>query len=470
MDDGGTDSEGSAVRTNNIDLVRAQPQRKASQCSEASDTDGNVNSDNKVTDTDNKTVVDVEITLPLSSATVVKAAEENNPSHRVPSPAAAAAAAAAASLKGEKNEGQEQPGSSSEMRKSSKNRAQSADEQQQQDGYLQYELLYHLAQTGGRSSPSSSSASSSEAENAGPAGPQQSRKAKVGKYSFHLTESSDGKSSYSSSRSSSLQEKCSSASDTDPGEDYFDRDHANDTDQEEEEEEDEEDDGCCFDGDGDEGLTGERLRRGGARRSGKRFNAVMVINPGHSGSDGEGPSDSDSSDNQSIRADGERSYYGEVAGFPPFGGYDGGDADDDAGGGGGGVIVLKRVKNISDFEETECANEHQRSKPIDDKLVRKCAEVSIEQPPPPHNETTVGRRPEQQRKVGAAAVTTAVVDHQSNVKCTALKGGSRKSGEIDSSPLPNSEQALVDQCYANIGESNTHHDHHHHRQQQLEEK
>uniref|UniRef100_A0A182YP13 C2 domain-containing protein n=1 Tax=Anopheles stephensi TaxID=30069 RepID=A0A182YP13_ANOST len=196
----------------------------------------------------------------------------------------------------------------------------------------------------------------------------------------------------------------------------------------------------------------------------------MVINPGHSGSDGEGPSDSDSSDNQSIRTAGEpSSYYGEVAGFPPFGGYEG-DADDDAA---GGAIVLKRVKNISDFGETECANEHQRSEPIGDKLVRKCAEVSIEQPPPPHNESTVGgRRRLEQGEPSRATVTATVVDHQSSVKCTARKGGSRKSGEIDSSsPLPNQsgEPALVDPCYANIGESNTHH-HQQQQQQQLEEK
>uniref|UniRef100_A0A182YP14 Uncharacterized protein n=1 Tax=Anopheles stephensi TaxID=30069 RepID=A0A182YP14_ANOST len=179
-DGGGTATEGS-TRTNNIDL-RAEATQA---CSEASDTDGNVNSDNKCTDTDNKPAVHVDITLPPSE-TLVKAADENNP-----------AAPAAASLKGAEHErDKEQAGTSSEMRKSAKIRTVvSEDARQQQDGYLQYELLYHLAQTGGRSSPSSSSASSSEAENAAPAavGPQQQgRKAKVGKYSFHLTESSDG--------------------------------------------------------------------------------------------------------------------------------------------------------------------------------------------------------------------------------------------------------------------------------------
>uniref|UniRef100_A0A182RQC8 C2 domain-containing protein n=2 Tax=Anopheles funestus TaxID=62324 RepID=A0A182RQC8_ANOFN len=447
------DDTGSAEssQTNDIDL-RAQQQRRRREAS-PSDMDGSVNSDNKGTDTDNKTVLE-GITYPPGGGTVVKAMEKNQ------QPPSSELSACAAEGKSEENRSQPEQGGSSEMRKSSKIRTDSVDEQ---DGYLQYELLYHLAQTGGRSSPSSSSASSSEAENTTPAD-QQGRKAKVGKYSFHLTGSSGGNSSYSSSHSStsSLQEKCSFDTDTDGEEgDYFDRDHRALDDAAQED-----DDGCCFDGEDDDedDDDDDDDYPHGARTSGKRFNAVMVINPGH-GSDGEGPSDSDSSDNQSIRTEGAHSCCGEVAGFPPLGGY----ADEDGAGGddGGGVVVLKRVKNISDFEETECANE-QQPKLLDDKLVRNCAEVSIE---PSHNSSIVGRRPtldvrEQSERMNTAGATAMVVDHhqqQSAVQCTAPMGGSRKSGETDSSPLPNGEQPLVDQCCANVGESNAY-------QQQLEEK
>uniref|UniRef100_A0A182MJG1 C2 domain-containing protein n=1 Tax=Anopheles culicifacies TaxID=139723 RepID=A0A182MJG1_9DIPT len=429
-------------QNNDIDLrARERQQASASQCSVRGDMDGNVNSDNKGSDTDNNPVDDGITYLP--DGAVVKAMEKNQP----PSIELATTAL------GEENRLRQEHGGSSEVGKCSKIRTTSTDEQ---DGYLQYELLYHLAQTGGRSSPSSSSASSSEAENTSPADQQQlqhGRKTKVGKYSFQLTGSSGGNSSYNSSPSSSVSSlagKSGSDLDTDGEEDYFDRDHH------ELDGEREDDDGCCFDGedddedDADDGGGGRRHHPRGARNSGKRFNAVMVINPGH-GSDGEGPSDSDSSDdNQSIRTEGEHSWYGEVAGFPPTGGY----ADEE--GGAGGIVVLKRVKNISDFDETECANE-QRPKPlVDDKLVRNCAEVSIEQA---HNSSIEGSR--------RRTLETTVVDHRqqsSSMNCTAApKGGSRKSGETDSSPLPNGEQALVDQCCANVGESNAH-------QQQLEEK
>ncbi|XP_053666608.1 uncharacterized protein LOC128715721 [Anopheles marshallii] len=435
--DDGTGTAGSSQNNNDIDLRAStqQPQQQQRQEALPSDTDGNGNSDNKGTDVDNKTANDHAITYPVGG-TVVKAME---PNQQPPGGGRAASGS------------QQGPGGSGEMRNSSKIRPDSVDEQ---DGYLQYELLYHLAQTGGRSSPSSSSASSSEAENAAPVDQQQQgRKPKVGKYSFHLTGSSGGNSSYSSSHSSasSLQEKCSSDSDSDGEvEDYFDRDR----------EQDDDDDGCCFDGedDDDDEEEGDERCPHGARSNRKRFNAVMVINPGP-GSDGEGPSDSDSSDNQSIRTEGEHSCYGEVAGLdPPIGGY--GD-DGDGADGEGGVVVLKRVKNISDCEETEGGNV-QRPSPLDDKLVRNCAEVSIEQQA--HNSGSIvgSSRPPLDVRVQQTDVTATVVDHQRSVQCTASTGGSRKSGETDSSsPLPYGEPA----CCANVGESNTYQ-----QRPQLEEK
>uniref|UniRef100_A0A182PQ69 C2 domain-containing protein n=1 Tax=Anopheles epiroticus TaxID=199890 RepID=A0A182PQ69_9DIPT len=314
--------------------------------------------------------------------------------------------------------------------KGSKNRPVVVDEQ---DGYLQYELRYHLAQTGGRSSPSSSSASSSsEAE--GGSSTTATKTQRVGKYSFHLTGSSGANSPYStcsssSSCASSLREKCSSDDDE---VDYFDR-------EDQEDDDDGDDDGCCFDGDDDdedEDGEGRVAGRSGGIGRGKRFSAVMVINPGRgssSSSDGEGPTDTDSDDNQSIKAEAARGGYGEVAGLLlPTDGASGDEGD------GGGAVVLKRVKRISP-DCDEGANEC-------DKLVRKSAEVSIDE-----RESIVGCG---RRRSGLDVQSDVEHDHHR----LALREGSRTS-----SPLAMEKKG---QCCANAGETNAHND----QRQKVEEK
>uniref|UniRef100_A0A182QS67 C2 domain-containing protein n=1 Tax=Anopheles farauti TaxID=69004 RepID=A0A182QS67_9DIPT len=320
-------------------------------------------------------------------------------------------------------------------RESSKNRPESATGER--DGYLQYELFYHLAQTGGRSSPSSSSGSSSEAESTGH---RAGRKVKAGKYYFNRAGSSGEvihRACSSSSSSSCTNEKCSTSPDSDSEGDAFVHDRALDDGVEQPQDE---DDGCCFDGDDDDDDE----------RHLPRFSAVMVVNAGH-GSDSVGQSDSsDSSDNQqSFKAGGAHRYYSEVAG----GDYD--DESDD--GDGSSVVVLKRVKIIACSEGVrECASE--RTRWDDDELFgQNCAEVSIEL----QRESIVGSSNTQQRPAHPVVDEWGErgrLDPQCNVEHATLQGGSRKSGETDGSNPP------PDRCCADVGESIAH------QQQKVEEK
>ncbi|XP_058178369.1 uncharacterized protein LOC131294341 [Anopheles ziemanni] len=233
-------------------------------------------------------------------------------------------------------------------------------------GYLQYELLYHLAQSGGKSSTSSSSSScsssssgeeaeSSEAAANAPAGesegssrkkpPSSSRKVKVGKYSFRLGQLHHhlpraGNDDSSSPRSSSASDAGSvhKSSDEDSSDEDFNVDHlAEDDDRSSTTssgEEDDRPDGGC-----DEGSNRLLLRR---KRSGKRFSAVMVVNPDLDDDSMRGTSDegdsSNSSDNQSIEEGG--CYYGADV-----------EERDQLGGGG---IVLKKMRSIVGVGDEEC--------------------------------------------------------------------------------------------------------------------
>ncbi|XP_041772659.1 uncharacterized protein LOC121593926 isoform X3 [Anopheles merus] len=427
--------------------------------------DDNVASDNRPgAGIDKRTVNDGDDTPPVANETVVKARE-----------AATATTSRGVEEASERKE-VKQCNRSEWLGKGSKNSTMVMVGEGQPDGHLQYELLYHLAQTGGRSSPSSSSASSSEAESTTTAALEQqqgeesgggTRKVRVGKYSFHLGGGSNSNSPYATSASSatsSLRERGSSSSASSDSEDGGER--------REDDDDDDDDDGCCFDGDDDEEEE-RRLPRGagGSSGRGKRFSAVMVINPGRGSSgssssdddDGEGPTDTDSdnnNDNQSIKAEANRRRYGEVAGFPPAGGY-----DDDSGGGSGGIVVLKRVKNISPDRAEE---------QTDDKLVRQSAEVSIEE----QNESIVGSgRRSAPPSTEAANAAMALVDHgqqqqgNSNVEHRQyddeVVGGSRISGNTDSSsPLANVERST------NAGETYAHNEPQQQQQQQqkLEEK
>uniref|UniRef100_A0A8W7P9C1 Uncharacterized protein n=1 Tax=Anopheles coluzzii TaxID=1518534 RepID=A0A8W7P9C1_ANOCL len=428
--------------------------------------DNRVASDNRPgAGIDKRTVNDGDDTPPAANETVVKARE-----------AATATTSRGAEEASERKE-VKQCDRSEWLGKGSKNSTMVMVGEGQPDGHLQYELLYHLAQTGGRSSPSSSSASSSEAESTTTAALEQqqegevggggTRKVRVGKYSFHLAGGSNSNSPYATSASSaasSLRERGSSSSASSDSEDGGER-------REDDDDDDDDDDGCCFDGDDDEEEE-RRLPRGagGSSGRGKRFSAVMVINPGRGSSgssgssdddDGEGPTDTDSdnnnNDNQSIKAEANRRRYGEVAGFPPAGGY-----DDDSGGS-GGIVVLKRVKNISPDRAEE---------QTDDKLVRQSAEVSIEE----QNESIVGSgRRSAPPSTEAANAAMALVDHgqqqqgSSNVEqrqCDdEVVGGSRISGNTDSSSPP----ANVERS-ANAGETYAHNEPPQQQQQKLEEK
>ncbi|XP_040175326.1 uncharacterized protein LOC120908423 isoform X2 [Anopheles arabiensis] len=430
--------------------------------------DNRVASDNRPgAGIDKRTVNDGDDTPPAANETVVKARE-----------AAMATTSRGAEEASERKE-VKQCDRSEWLGKGSKNSTMVMVGEGQPDGHLQYELLYHLAQTGGRSSPSSSSASSSEAENTTTAALEQQqdgeeggggiRKVRVGKYSFHLADGSNSNSPYATSASSaasSLRERGSSSSASSDSEDGGER-------REDDDDDDDDDDGCCFDGDDDEEEE-RRLPRGagGSSSRGKRFSAVMVINPGRGSSgssgssdddDGEGPTDTDSdnnNDNQSIKAEANRRRYGEVAGFPPAGGY-----DDDGSGGSGGIVVLKRVKNISPDRAEE---------QTDDKLVRQSAEVSIEE----QNESIVGSgRRSAPPTTEAANAAKALVDHgqqqqgSSNVEqrqCDdEVEGGSRISGNTDSSSSP---PANIERS-ANAGETYAHNEPPQQQQQQkLEEK
>uniref|UniRef100_A0A182N9L0 C2 domain-containing protein n=1 Tax=Anopheles dirus TaxID=7168 RepID=A0A182N9L0_9DIPT len=329
------------------------------------------------------------------------------------------------------------PPRTDERRESSKNRPHSA--AGEQDGHLQYELLYHLAQTGGRSSPSSSSASSSEAEST--AGERADRKVKVGKYSFQRVESSgDGSNSARSSVSSAssyASGQCGSSSDSDSSEgDTFDRDRALDRACAEPLKN--EDDGGCFDGDDDDDDVARLPRTARGSGGSKRFSALMVVNSEH-GSDSEGKSDSsDSSDNQSLKArSASRRYFSEVADSSTAGDYD--EESDETEGAGGGVVVLKSVKNIPDAEGVrEYASEQTKWDDDDLVVVEKYAEVSIEgstalQRPAPPDASEWAERDG--------------VDYRSNVEHATLQGGSRKSGETDNSSP---------QCCADVDETISH--------------
>ncbi|KFB42702.1 hypothetical protein ZHAS_00010441 [Anopheles sinensis] len=242
-------------------------------------------------------------------------------------------------------------------------------------GYLQYELLYHLAQSGGRSSASSSTSSSScsssssgeevesseAAANAPAAGESEgpsrkkppssssSRKVKVGKYSFrlgphhHHRAGSDGSSSPRSSSASGA-----GSSDEDFNVDHLaeDDDRSSSASTSSGEEDDRTGNGGCDDDD----QEGRRLlpRR---KRSGKRFSAVMVVNPdlddddSTSGSSDDGES-SNSSDNQSIEEGG--CYYG--AGVEERDQLLGGDG-----------VVLKKMRSIVGVGDEECCHQPRAS-------------------------------------------------------------------------------------------------------------
>uniref|UniRef100_A0A182TPP3 Uncharacterized protein n=1 Tax=Anopheles melas TaxID=34690 RepID=A0A182TPP3_9DIPT len=183
--------------------------------------DNRVASDNRPgAGIDKRTVNDGDDTPPAANETVVKARE-----------AATATTSRGVEEASERKE-VKQCDRSEWLGKGSKNSTMVMVGEGQPDGHLQYELLYHLAQTGGRSSPSSSSASSSEAESTtaaaleqqkeGEVGGGSTRKVRVGKYSFHLAGGSNSNSPYATSASSaasSLRERGSSSSASSDSED-----------------------------------------------------------------------------------------------------------------------------------------------------------------------------------------------------------------------------------------------------------
>uniref|UniRef100_A0AAG5D1S2 C2 domain-containing protein n=1 Tax=Anopheles atroparvus TaxID=41427 RepID=A0AAG5D1S2_ANOAO len=237
---------------------------------------------------------------------------------------------------------------------SAKNRVASLSTEQQQ-GYLQYELLYHLAQSGGKSSSSSSETSAESSGNEGdasvggrndddaPWGESEGssyrkkppcRKAKVGKYSFRPDRASDGSESSSPCSSVySVSSSCGAGSahrgDGSSDEHSSDEDFNNDDD---DREEDDDRSGTTSNAeDEEEGEVERPLADGKERplvrrqRSSKKFSAVMVVNP-----DMDGERDaSDSSDNQSIKEGG--CYYGAGAE----------EREQQAGG-----VVLKKMRSI----------------------------------------------------------------------------------------------------------------------------